>query len=84
MIICNQYKFIFIHIPKNSGTEMSKTLQNKYKLNIPYYGNENKYKKYNYIQFFNKKSIKKINNLYKKDFELLNYKLLPNCYAHIQ
>ena len=71
MIICNQYKFIFIHIPKNSGTEMSKTLQNKYK-------------NYNYIQFFNKKSIKKINNLYKKDFELLNYKLLPNCYAHIQ
>jgi hypothetical protein len=71
MIICNQHKFIFIHIPKNSGTEMSKTLQNKYK-------------NYNYIQFFNKKSIKKINNLYKKDFELLNYKLLPNCYAHIQ
>jgi hypothetical protein len=30
MIICNQYKFIFIHIPKNSGTEMSKTLQKKY------------------------------------------------------
>jgi hypothetical protein len=56
----------------------------KYKLDIPYYGNENKYKNYNYIQFFNKKSIKKINNLYKKDFELLNYKLLPNCYAHIQ
>ncbi len=31
MIICNEKKFIFIHIPKNSGTAMTKELQKTYK-----------------------------------------------------
>ena len=30
MLICKNHKFIFIHIPKNSGTEMSHQLQNVY------------------------------------------------------
>jgi hypothetical protein len=30
MIICDENKFIFIHIPKNSGTEMSKAITSKY------------------------------------------------------
>lgn len=30
MIICNENKFIFIHIPKNSGTAMTKELQKTY------------------------------------------------------
>ena len=31
MIICDKNKFIFIHIPKNSGTTMTKELQKVYK-----------------------------------------------------
>lgn len=31
MIICDEKKFIFIHIPKNSGTSMSKQLKRTYK-----------------------------------------------------
>lgn len=30
MIICNEKKFIFIHIPKNSGTAMSNAIKKKY------------------------------------------------------
>lgn len=31
MIVCDTNKFIFIHIPKNSGTEMTKQLRKTYK-----------------------------------------------------
>jgi hypothetical protein len=31
MIICDKKKFVFIHIPKNSGTAMTKELQKTYK-----------------------------------------------------
>jgi hypothetical protein len=31
MIICDEKKFVFIHIPKNSGTAMTKELQKTYK-----------------------------------------------------
>lgn len=31
MIICNKNKFVFIHIPKNSGIAMTKELQKTYK-----------------------------------------------------
>lgn len=31
MIICDENKFLFIHIPKNSGTAMTKELQRTYK-----------------------------------------------------
>lgn len=30
MIICDKEKFIFIHIPKNSGTAMTESLQKTY------------------------------------------------------
>ena len=31
MIICDKNKFVFIHIPKNSGTSMTEELQKTYK-----------------------------------------------------
>ena len=31
MIICDEKKFVFIHIPKNSGTAMTKELQKTHK-----------------------------------------------------
>jgi len=34
MIICDEKKFIFIHIPKNAGTTMSKILLENYKCNM--------------------------------------------------
>jgi GR25 family glycosyltransferase involved in LPS biosynthesis len=45
----------------------------KYNLNIPLYGN-NSHK--DYLKYFNNESIHKINILYKKDFELLNYEMI--------
>lgn len=47
----------------------------KYNFNIRIYGKDYIFKK-SYIKFFNKESIKKINELYKKDFLLLNYKMI--------
>ena len=43
MIICETKKFVFIHIPKNSGTSMTKELQKTYKntqllINVERYG----------------------------------------------
>jgi hypothetical protein len=49
---------------------------NLYNLNIPTYANDNINK--DYINFFNLESIQKINSLYKKDFELLNYKMIES------
>ena len=49
-------------------------MNNKYNLNIPLYENSNTKK--SYIHLLNKESIKKINSLYKKDFELFNYEMI--------
>ena len=50
-----------------------KLLNEKFNLKIPLYDNNlNK----NYIQFFNEESIKKINILYKKDFDLFGYDMI--------
>ena len=54
----------------NDITELNK----KFCLNIPIYGNKNT--NVDYIQLFNKESIKKINKLYEKDFLLLNYEMI--------
>ena len=49
-------------------------MNQQYELNIPLYDNGNTQK--SYINFLNKESIMKINNLYKRDFELFNYKMI--------
>jgi len=49
-------------------------MNHQYELNIPLYDNGNTQK--SYINFLNKESIMKINNLYKRDFELFNYKMI--------
>ena len=41
-----------------------------------YYANKNKIEKIDYYKFLNKNSINLINNYYKKDFKLFNYKQL--------
>jgi hypothetical protein len=65
----NNNKFSdFIIRYENLNEDISK-LNKKYNLNISLYDNGNTQK--NYINFFNVESIKKINNLYKKDFILL-------------
>jgi hypothetical protein len=67
-------KFVdFIIRYENLNEDISK-LNKKYNLHIPLYDNGNTQK--NYINFYNKDSINKINNLYKKDFILLNYEML--------
>jgi chondroitin 4-sulfotransferase 11 len=67
----NNNKFSdFIIRYENLNEDISK-LNKKYNLNISLYDNGNTQK--NYINFFNVESIKKINNLYKKDFILFNY-----------
>ena len=63
----------FIIRYENLNEDISK-LNKKYRLNIPLYDNGNTQK--NYIIFFNDESIEKINNLYKKDFELFNYEMI--------
>ena len=47
----------------------------KYNFNIRIYGKDSIFKK-SHINFFNKESIKKINELYKEDFLLLNYEMI--------
>ena len=63
----------FIIRYENLNEDISK-MNKKYGLNIPLYDNGNTQK--NYINFFNKDSITKINNLYKKDFVLFNYEII--------
>ena len=58
---------------ENINEDISK-MNTKYSLTIPLYDNGNTQK--NYINFFNKESITKINSLYKKDFVLFNYEML--------
>lgn len=48
----------------------------KFNMKIPQYGKKNKYKPLKYIKHFNQESIQKVNELYKKDFELFNYEML--------
>jgi hypothetical protein len=48
-------------------------LNKKYNLKIPLYGNN---KENMYIKYLNNESINKINELYKKDFELLQYEMI--------
>ena len=59
---------------ENLNEDLTK-FNKKYNFNIRIYGKDYKFKK-SYINFFNKESIKKINELYKKDFLLLNYKMI--------
>ena len=63
----------FIIRYENLNQDITK-LNNKYKLNIPLYGNENTTR--NYITKFNKESIEKINKLYEKDFLLFGYEMI--------
>ena len=58
---------------ENINEDISK-MNTKYSLTIPLYDNGNTQK--NYINFFNKESITKINSLYKKDFVLFNYEII--------
>lgn len=51
-----------------------KELNSEHNLEIPLYANQNINK--NYINFFNKESIKKINQLYFKDFLYFNYQMI--------
>ena len=59
---------------ENLNEDLSK-FNKKYNFDIRIYGKDYKFKK-SYINFFNKESLKKINELYKKDFLLLNYKMI--------
>jgi len=63
----------FIIRYENLNDDISK-INKEYNLNIPLYDNGNTQK--NYIKYFNKESIKKINSLYQKDFELFNYEMI--------
>lgn len=63
----------FIIRYENLNEDISK-MNEKYGLNIPLYDNGNSQK--SYINLLNKESIKKINSLYKKDFELFNYEMI--------
>ena len=63
----------FIIRYENLNDDISE-LNKKYNLNIKLYGSKNTEK--NYITFFNKESIKKINQLYEKDFLLFNYDMI--------
>ena len=63
----------FIIRYENLNEDISK-LNKKYNLHVPLYDNGNTQK--SYINFFNNESIKKINNLYKKDFLLFNYDII--------
>jgi hypothetical protein len=62
----------FIIRYENLNNDIRK-LNKKHNLKIPTYGNN---KNKNYIEYLNEESIKKINELYKKDFELLNYNMI--------
>ena len=71
----NEYNIFvdFIIRYENLNEDIFK-LNKKYNLDIPLYDNSNSKK--SYINLFNKESIIKINTLYKKDFELFNYKMI--------
>jgi len=48
-------------------------MNSKYNMKVPLYGNPQKYQESKYKTLLSPESIKKINILYEKDFELLNY-----------
>ena len=71
----NKYnKFIDFIIRYENLNEDISNLNKKHSLNISLYDNGNTKKQY--INFFNRESILKINKLYEKDFFLLNYKMI--------
>jgi hypothetical protein len=89
MIICDKEKFIFIHIPKNAGTSMSKNLLLKYPSGNILWGTERKGKNigidkghlYNYVigNYINSNILKGyrtfciVRNPYNKVYSAWNY-----------